>query len=164
MGRLADAVLMERLTVTWQLHCLPTCLQYCRATPAECLPFLGKPVSSTTPGEDGRTGGHLRQNVVADGLEEELVIPGRYRDDVMQGSMSAPDIVGVKTGGHGCHACAFSRQEEAEAVAGQRLMPVPVSCRLRQNLKVGGKALVARVWRRGRLRRHSKTLSRLMTQ
>jgi hypothetical protein len=26
---------------------LPTCPQYCRATPTECFPFFGKPVSST---------------------------------------------------------------------------------------------------------------------
>ena len=34
------------LTATWQLSCLPSWPQYCRATPTECLPFLGKPVSS----------------------------------------------------------------------------------------------------------------------
>jgi hypothetical protein len=55
---------------------------------------------------------------MADGLEEELVIPGRYGDDVVQGLVSALDIVGVKTGGHGLHAFAFSGQKEAEAVAG----------------------------------------------
>jgi hypothetical protein len=51
-------------------------------------------------------------------LEEELVIPGRYGDDVMQGLMSAPDIVGVETGGHGFHAFTLSGQEKAEAIAG----------------------------------------------
>jgi hypothetical protein len=47
-----------------------------------------------------------------------MVIPGRYGNNVMQGLMSAQDIVGVKTGGHGLHAFALSGQEEAEAVAG----------------------------------------------
>jgi hypothetical protein len=51
-------------------------------------------------------------------LEEKLVIPGRYGNDVMQGLMSAPDIVGVETSGHGFHAFALSGQEEAKAVAG----------------------------------------------
>jgi hypothetical protein len=51
-------------------------------------------------------------------LEKELVIPGRYGDDVMEGLMSAPDIVGVETGRHGFHAFALSGQKEAEAVAG----------------------------------------------
>ena len=31
---------------TWQLSCLPNIPQYCRATPTECLPFFGNPVSS----------------------------------------------------------------------------------------------------------------------
>jgi hypothetical protein len=55
---------------------------------------------------------------VADGLEEKLVIPGRCGDDVMQGLMSAREIAGVETGGHGFYALAFSGQEEAKAVAG----------------------------------------------
>jgi hypothetical protein len=50
------------------------------------------------PGGDARTGGHLRQDVVADGLEEKLVIPGRYGNYGMQGLMSAPDIIGVEKG------------------------------------------------------------------
>ena len=55
---------------------------------------------------------------MADGLEKELVIPGCYGDEVMQGLMSTLDIVGGKTGCHGFHAFALSGQEEAEAVAG----------------------------------------------
>ena len=51
-------------------------------------------------------------------MEEELVIPGRHGNDVMQGLMSAPDIVGIKTSGHGFHAFALSGQKKAEAVAG----------------------------------------------
>jgi hypothetical protein len=130
MGRLADTVLMDRLTATWQLSCLPTWPQYCRATPTECLPFLLRNSRTTDslrpgrrgeflahwcracaacallgnagivdhPGGEGRTGGHLRQDVVADGLEEKLVIPGRYGNDVMQRLMSAPDIVRIETG------------------------------------------------------------------
>jgi hypothetical protein len=45
-GRLAVAVATDSETATWQLSCLPSCPQYCRATPTECRPFLGKPVSS----------------------------------------------------------------------------------------------------------------------
>jgi hypothetical protein len=51
-------------------------------------------------------------------LEEDLVIPGRYGNDVMQGLVSTPDIVGVETSGHGFHAFALSGQEKTEAVAG----------------------------------------------
>jgi hypothetical protein len=61
---------------------------------------------------------HFREDVLADGLEEELVVPGRYGDDMVQGLVSALDIVWVKTGRHGFHAFAFSGQQEAEAVAG----------------------------------------------
>ena len=55
--------------------------------------------------------------------------------------MHPADIVGGKTGCHGLHAFAFSRQKQTEAIAYKRLLPVLVSCRLRQTLKVGGKTL-----------------------
>ena len=42
--------------------------------------------------------GHLREDALADGREEELVVPGRYGDDVVQGLVSALDIIRVKTG------------------------------------------------------------------
>ena len=47
MGKLALQVLTDKLTAAWQLSCLPIWPQYCRATPTECLPCLGNPVSST---------------------------------------------------------------------------------------------------------------------
>jgi len=37
---------VRRESATWQLSCLPSWPQYCRATPTECRPYLGKPVSS----------------------------------------------------------------------------------------------------------------------
>src|SRR3954471_7414903 len=46
MGRLAVRLASESVTATWQLSCLPSWPQYWRATPTECRPFLGKPVSS----------------------------------------------------------------------------------------------------------------------
>jgi len=69
---------------------------WCRACAACAL--LGNAGIVDHPGGEGRTGGHLRQDVVADGLEEKLVIPGRYGNDVMQRLMSAPDIVRIETG------------------------------------------------------------------
>src|SRR5215218_6981176 len=46
MGRLAVRLASESVTATWQLSCLPSWPQYWRATPTECRPFLGTPVSS----------------------------------------------------------------------------------------------------------------------
>jgi hypothetical protein len=46
IARLAVSVAIDRLTATWQLSVLPNCPQYCRATPTECVPCLGIPVSS----------------------------------------------------------------------------------------------------------------------
>ncbi len=43
-------------------------------------------------------------------------------------------------------------------------MPVSVSCRLRQTLKVGGKTLFTWVWREGRLRDYAEGVSHCMTQ
>ena len=40
-------------TATWQLSCLPSTLQYCRATPTECFPFFGIAVSSNTHAPTG---------------------------------------------------------------------------------------------------------------
>jgi hypothetical protein len=45
-GRLAWRLAIDSETAAWQLSCLPGWPQYCRATPTECMPFLGKPVSS----------------------------------------------------------------------------------------------------------------------
>src|SRR5262249_61576858 len=47
IGKLEYHVLTDKLTATWQLSDLPVCPQYCRATPTECFPCFGKPVSST---------------------------------------------------------------------------------------------------------------------
>src|SRR3984885_9012125 len=47
MGRLACSVAIDRLTATRQFSCFPNCPQYWCVTPTECVPFLGKPVSST---------------------------------------------------------------------------------------------------------------------
>src|SRR5215472_19339763 len=47
IGKLECHVLTDKLTATWQLSDLPVCPQYCRATPTECFPCFGKPVSST---------------------------------------------------------------------------------------------------------------------
>src|ERR1017187_4175492 len=45
-GQLASHVLQCKLTATWQLATLPNVRQYCRATPTEASPALGKEVSS----------------------------------------------------------------------------------------------------------------------
>jgi hypothetical protein len=88
-----------------------------------------------------------------------LVIRGRYGNNVMQGLMSAPDIVGGETSGHGFQAFALSGQKEAEAITDLGLMPVLASCRLRQTLEVGGKALFRWAWRGGRLRGQAISVS-----
>ncbi len=43
------------LTPIWQLATLPRVPQYCRATPGEAVPSLGKPVSSTTQASGAMT-------------------------------------------------------------------------------------------------------------
>ena len=40
------ALAIDSDTATWQLSRLPSSPQYCRATPTECRPCLGKLVSS----------------------------------------------------------------------------------------------------------------------
>jgi hypothetical protein len=47
-GKLACSHASDTLTATWQLSCLPSIPHHWRATPTECWPFLGKPVSSTS--------------------------------------------------------------------------------------------------------------------
>ena len=40
-------------TMVWQLAVLPSAEAYCGATPTECVPFFGKPVSSTIQATTG---------------------------------------------------------------------------------------------------------------
>jgi hypothetical protein len=49
------------------------------------------------PRRKGMAASHLREDVLADGLEEELVVPGRYGDDMVQGLVSALDFMWIKT-------------------------------------------------------------------
>lgn len=44
----------DRVTATWQLSCLPIWPRYWRATPTECVPFLGMSVSEFQPKVAGR--------------------------------------------------------------------------------------------------------------
>jgi hypothetical protein len=105
--------------------------------------FLRKNRIVDDPGGNGMATGHLRENVLADALEKELVVPGRLGDNLMQGLVSVLEIIRVETSGHGFSGFVFSEQEEAEAVAGEGLMPVSLSYRLRQTLREGGKTLLA---------------------
>ena len=47
-GQEAVSVTAQTLTATWLLPTLPSVPEYCRATPGEAVPSLGKPVSSRT--------------------------------------------------------------------------------------------------------------------
>src|SRR3954464_1954055 len=47
-GQEAASVTAQIDTPIWQLPTLPSVPEYCRATPGEAVPSLGKPVSSTT--------------------------------------------------------------------------------------------------------------------
>ena len=49
-------------TPIWQLATLPSVPQYCRATPGEAVPSLGKPVSSTTQASGAITATARRAN------------------------------------------------------------------------------------------------------
>jgi hypothetical protein len=95
---------------------------------------------------------------MADGLEEELAIPGRYGDDVMQGLMSAPDVVGVRDGRPSVPQFCDLRAEGGRgsswlrADAGLGVPPLaPDSEGRRQDAIHTGQA-------RGRLRDHRKSL------
>jgi hypothetical protein len=46
IGKLELQVLTDKLIAVWQLSDLPNSPQYCWATPTECFPCFGKPVSS----------------------------------------------------------------------------------------------------------------------
>src|ERR1700736_2379263 len=48
------------LTATWQLPTRPNVPEYCRSTPTECSPCLGKPVSSITHTESGSNSAVIR--------------------------------------------------------------------------------------------------------
>ncbi len=51
-GNVRDHAPIEQLA-TWQLAILPSVPEYCRCTPTECVPCLGKPVSSMSQSVTG---------------------------------------------------------------------------------------------------------------
>jgi hypothetical protein len=55
--------------------------------------FVRKTSIVDDPGGNGMAAGHFREDVLADGLEQELVVPGRYGDDMVQGLVNELDIV-----------------------------------------------------------------------
>ena len=73
------------VTAVWQFAILPRAPQYCRATPTEAVPCLGKLVPSRirTP---VRSGTRSRNRVHTD-----VGVPRRMRDEVLEGLIRARD-------------------------------------------------------------------------
>lgn len=104
--------------------CLPSCPQYCRATPTEWTPFLGKPVSSMIHASIGprrsicgRTSSRTCASTASSGppsgtdkMQQRLVLrrcPIRYRHRRQR-----------------LHALALARQQKSRTVIPQRLAPI----------------------------------------
>lgn len=125
----------ERLTATWQFSCLPICPLYRRATPTECLSFLGKPVSSTTS-HDGVSLLDCRKNRISHLDQQFLVLPGSVGDQMMQRLVRPLGMDGIQTRGHRLHAFPVTRQKQALAVGLERLDSINVPGGISQTLEV----------------------------
>src|SRR3954449_1644861 len=121
MGRLAVRLASESVTATWQLSCLPSWPQYWRATPTECRPFLGKPVSSMIqasiaplPSITGRVSN--RQGQLLYPAENPFVRPRRVGDEMQQRLVLGRDPGRRRHRRDRLDALALARQQQAQAI------------------------------------------------
>ena len=63
-------------------------------------------------------------------------VPRRLGDEVMQGLVGCLDMPRIEAGGHRLDALALARQQQAGAIAAQRIDPVGVADRLGQSVYV----------------------------
>ena len=75
---------------------LPRAPQYCRWTPTECLPCLGKLVSSMTKMPVGRGEGLGHGRAVA--LPDGLLVPGALADELLEGLVEVLDVQAGREG------------------------------------------------------------------
>jgi hypothetical protein len=89
--------------------------------------FLGKAGVVEDPGSDRPMPGQCRQHLLAHCREHSRIIPRGLGDEVMQGLVSCLDMPRIEAGGHRFDALALARQQQASAIAAQRIDPVGVT-------------------------------------
>src|SRR3954453_17024575 len=111
-------------TATWQLSCLPNWPQYWRATPTEWVPFLGKPVSSRIQAVIGpcrvRAGSTCSHTAVSTAVSSHGALATKWCRDWWV----AWTCCGSR---HRLDALALAGQQQAGAIAAQRIDPVGVT-------------------------------------
>src|SRR5215210_3059072 len=136
MGRLAVWLASESVTATWQLSCLPSWPQYWRATPTECRPFLGKPVSSMIQASMGpvrsMTGRTKSRTLVSTAASDQGAWPTKSRSDWCWAATRA----GAVTAAIGS---TLGRHEQTRAVVAQGCGAVSVADDTDQRRNIGGK-------------------------
>ena len=81
--------------------------------------------------------GQLGQHLLAHGGEHSRIIPRGLGDEVMQGLVGCLDMPRIEAGGHRLDALALARQQQAGAIAAQRIDPVGVTDLLAKSVYVG---------------------------
>jgi hypothetical protein len=71
--------------------------------------------------------GQCRQHLLAHGGEHSRIIPRGLGDEVMQGLVGCLNMPRIEAGGHRFYALALARQQQAGAIAAQRINPVCVT-------------------------------------
>jgi hypothetical protein len=89
--------------------------------------FLGKAGVVEDPGSDRAVPGQGRQHLLAHGGEHGRIIPRGLGDEVMQGLVGCLDMPRIEAGGHRLDALALAGQQQAGAIAAQRIDPVGVT-------------------------------------
>src|SRR5215469_3657711 len=144
MGRLAASVATDSVTATWQLSCLPSCPQYWRATPTECRPFLGMPVSSTIHAAMGPRCSIAAKPYSRTALSTASSSHGGIGDQVMQRLVGLAHPLGRQQGRHRLDTFARAGQYQTGQITTQRLVAIGVAQALRQAFHINPKALRCR--------------------
>lgn len=111
-----------RLTASWQLTFLPSAPQYCRCTPAEWLPALGKLVSSMTRVVRRRGRRRLGQC-----FEQQVRRPRTLANEVLQVPVAL-----AQAAGHRFNALALAIQEQPAHLHACPMPPLRAAERRRQ--------------------------------
>ena len=89
--------------------------------------FLGKAGVVEDPGGDRAVPGQRGQHLLANGGEHGRIIPRGLGDEVMQGLVGCLDMPRIEARRHRLDALALAGQQQAGAIAAQRINPVGVA-------------------------------------
>ena len=133
--------------------------------PDRMLSLLWKARVIHYPRHDRPLSQHGRKHCVQCAVEENLVIPGSIRHQMVQRLMHPAHMIRIQPRRHGLNALAFSRQKQSRAVRLEGNDSICMAGRLRQAVEVLREPFLLCAWRPRCCGAHNKsTISCFMTQ